>query len=84
MLLALAINIPATVLQTGLMAQRRFTAQLVNRIIFSILVAVFCPIAVLLYGLNGAAIGFAMAAALQLPVVLLLLRRASWPKPSEA
>ena len=80
MTFALAINVPAPVLETGLMAQRRFTAQLVNRIIFSILVAVFCPIAVILYGLNGAAIGFAVAAAVQLPVVIFFLRRARWPK----
>jgi O-antigen/teichoic acid export membrane protein len=84
MVLALAINMPATVLQTGLMAQRRFNAQLLNRIIYAVLVAILCPIAVLLYGLNGAAIAVAVAAVLQLPVVVILLRRASWPKPSES
>jgi O-antigen/teichoic acid export membrane protein len=66
------------------MAQRRFNAQLLNRIIYAVLVAILCPIAVLLYGLNGAAIAVAVAAVLQLPVVVILLRRASWPKPSES
>jgi O-antigen/teichoic acid export membrane protein len=84
MTIALAINIPATVLQTGLMAQRRFTAQLVNRIIYSALVAILCPIAVLLYGLNGAAIGVAVAAAVQLPIVIILLRRAPRPNVPQA
>jgi O-antigen/teichoic acid export membrane protein len=79
MMLALAINIPAPVLETGLMAQRRFQAQLVNRIIFAGLVVISCSTAVFIYGLNGAAIGYAVAAAVHLPIILFILRRAAWP-----
>lgn len=76
MVAALALNIPMTIHQTGLMAQRRFPAQLANRAIFALSVGVFSSAGIALYGLNGAAIGLAVASVLQLPVVLVLLRRA--------
>lgn len=79
MIVALGFNIPMSIHQTGLMAQRRFTAQLVNRAIFAALVAVFSSAGIALFGLNGAALGLATSSLLQIPVVMYLLKGAPFP-----
>lgn len=84
MMVALGFNAPMGIHQTGLMAQRRFTAQLVNRAIFAASVAVFAGAGIALYGLNGAALGLATSSLLQLPVVLYLLNKATPPAADAA
>ena len=79
MIVALGFNIPMSIHQTGLMAQRRFTAQLVNRAIFAASVAVFSSAGIALFGLNGAALGLAASSLLQIPVVMYLLGRTPSP-----
>lgn len=77
MIVALGCNIPMSIHQTGLMAKRRFTDQLVNRAVFAASVAVFSSAGIALFGLNGAALGLAISSLLQIPVVMYLLSRGS-------
>ena len=77
MVIAFALNVPMTVHQTGLMAQRRFSAQLANRGIFAGLVGIFCLTGIAVWGLEGAALGMAAASLVQSSLVVILVRKAA-------
>lgn len=62
MFLAMAVTMPYSVLQTGLIAQRRFGAQAANRAVFAALVAAACYLGIAAFGVLGAALGLAAAA----------------------
>lgn len=78
-LISIAANVPCLVYQNALVAQREFRLQLLNRILYTVLIAVFCTIGILLYGLNGAAFGMVGASIAQIPILYWIFSRQDAP-----
>ncbi|ETX16728.1 hypothetical protein OCH239_01315 [Roseivivax halodurans JCM 10272] len=83
MFVAMALTMPYSVLQTGLMAQRRFGIQAANRAIYAALLAASCYLAIAAFGMEGAALGLAVAASVLVVVTAAMLVR-SQPAPDGA